>query len=72
MSKVNDLIDEDERYFGDCGGIKYYGVVIDDGYGGRLMDIEGKCYIDLLGSGSWENVGEGGKGVVEGIRKESE
>ena len=50
MSKVNHLIDEDERYFAHSGRIKYYPLVIDHGYGATLIDIDGKSYIDLLAS----------------------
>ncbi|WP_229380104.1 hypothetical protein, partial [Staphylococcus epidermidis] len=39
MSKVNHLIDEDERYFAHSGRIKYYPLVIDHGYGATLIDI---------------------------------
>lgn len=42
MSKVHQLIQEDEHYFAKSGRIKYYPLVIDHGYGATLVDVEGK------------------------------
>ena len=72
MSKVNHLIDEDERYFAHSGRIKYYPLVIDHGYGATLIDIDGKSYIDLLASASSQNVGHAPKPVVEAIKNQTE
>ena len=53
MSKVNHLIDEDERYFAHSGRIKYYPLVIDHGYGATLIDIDGKSYIEVQVRKMW-------------------
>ena len=70
MSKAQDLIKEDEQYFAKSGRIKYYPLAIDHGYGATLVDVDGKEYIDLLGSASSQNVGHAPKKVTEAIKKQ--
>ncbi|MDN8760273.1 aspartate aminotransferase family protein, partial [Staphylococcus aureus] len=56
MSKAEELIQEDGKYFAASGRIKYYPLAIDHGYGATLVDVDGKEYIDLLASASSQNV----------------
>ena len=56
MSKAEELINEDGKYFAASGRIKYYPLAIDHGYGATLVDVDGKEYIDLLSSASSQNV----------------
>ena len=70
MSKAEDMIKEESKYFATSGRIKYYPLVIDHGYGATLVDIDGKEYIDLLASASSQNVGHAPKQVTEAIKKQ--
>ena len=70
MSKAEDMIKEDSKYFATSGRIKYYPLVIDHGYGATLVDIDGNEYIDLLASASSQNVGHAPKQVTEAIKKQ--
>ena len=69
MSKAEELINEDGKYFAASGRIKYYPLAIDHGYGATLVDVDGKEYIDLLSSASSQNVGHAPKPVTEAIKK---
>ncbi|BFL77573.1 aspartate aminotransferase family protein [Staphylococcus hominis subsp. novobiosepticus] len=70
MSKAEDMIKEDSKYFATSGRIKYYPLVIDHGHGATLVDVDGKEYIDLLSSASSQNVGHAPKKVTEAIKKQ--
>ncbi len=72
MSKAEELINEDGKYFAASGRIKYYPLAIDHGYGATLVDVDGKEYIDLLSSASSQNVGHAPKPVTEAIKKQAE
>ena len=72
MSKAEELINEDGKYFAASGRIKYYPLAIDHGYGATLVDVDGKEYIDLLSSASSQNVGHAPKPVTEAIKKQTE
>ena len=72
MSKAEELIQEDGKYFAVSGRIKYYPLAIDHGYGATLVDVDGKEYIDLLASASSQNVGHAPKPVIEAIQKQGE
>ncbi|WP_415425224.1 aspartate aminotransferase family protein [Staphylococcus borealis] len=72
MSKAEELIQEDGKYFAASGRIKYYPLAIDHGYGATLVDVDGKEYIDLLASASSQNVGHAPKPVIEAIQKQAE
>ena len=72
MSKAEELINEDGKYFAASGRIKYYPLAIDHGYGATLVDVDGKEYIDLLSSASSQNVGHAPKPVTEAIKKQVE
>lgn len=72
MSKAEELIQEDGKYFAVSGRIKYYPLAIDHGYGATLVDVDGKEYIDLLASASSQNVGHAPKPVIEAIQKQAE
>ena len=71
MSKAEELINEDGKYFAASGRIKYYPLAIDHGYGATLVDVDGKEYIDLLSSASSQNVGHAPKPVTEAIKKQA-
>lgn len=68
MSKAEELINEDGKYFAASGRIKYYPLAIDHGYGATLVDVDGKEYIDLLSSASSQNVGHAPEQVTEAIK----
>ncbi|MGX0062411.1 hypothetical protein ACUXFM_001719 [Staphylococcus hominis] len=40
MSKAEDMIKEDSKYFATSGRIKYYPLVIDHGYGGFCCKVK--------------------------------
>ncbi len=68
MSKSENLINEDSEYFAKSGRIKYYPLVVDNGYGATVVDVNGKEYIDLLLSASSQNIGHAPKKITEAIK----
>lgn len=62
------LFRENMQNVAPTGIIQYYNLVIQSGSGATITDVEGKQYIDLLGSASSANIGHNHPHLVEALQ----
>lgn len=61
----------DRAHMAPTARIPYYDLVIDHGSGARLVDVDGREYIDLLASASATNIGHCHPNVVRAIEEQA-
>lgn len=71
-TKSEQIIEKDHQSYAPSGRIEYYPLVVDHGHGARIVDVDGKEYIDLLASAAALNLGATPERVVEAIKKQAE
>ncbi|BAP86753.1 4-aminobutyrate aminotransferase [Paucilactobacillus hokkaidonensis JCM 18461] len=62
------LFHQHQKYLAPTGLIQYYNLVIDHATGAEVFDVEGKRYIDLLGSASAMNAGHSNPHVIKAMK----
>lgn len=67
MSRAEQLVAEDKKYFSKAGRVPYYQLVIDHAHGSTVWDVDGKEYLDMLSSAGALNTGHTHEKVVEAI-----
>lgn len=65
-------VKRDNTFMAPTGRIPYYDLVIDHGEGAKLIDVDGKEYIDLLASASATNTGHCHPRVVQAIKDQAD
>jgi 4-aminobutyrate aminotransferase len=67
-----DWINRDDRAIGSCMKIRFFPLVAREAKGNRIVDVEGKEYLDFSGNWSVANTGYGHPKIVEAISRQVE
>ena len=65
MTRNDEILDEEEKYFAGADRVYYFDMVIDSGTGAVVRDVAGNEYIDLLASASATNTGHAHPAIVK-------
>lgn len=67
-SKCIELVKKDEKFIGYSSRAIYFPMVIKDGLGARVRDIDGNTYIDFLSSAAVMNTGYSHPKIIDAIK----
>ena len=71
MKKSKEIIAEDRMLISNSSRISYFPLVVQEGRGAIIKDIDGKTYIDLLSSAAVNNTGHAHPKIVEAITRQA-
>lgn len=69
-SKTNQIIKEELEFLSNTTRVPYYPLVVDYARGSKVIDVDGKEYIDFLSSAAVVNTGHNHPKVVESIQNQ--
>ncbi len=72
MVDNDEVIKRNGELVSDASKIGFFPLAVEKAEGARVIDAEGKEYIDLLGSAAVANVGHGNQKVVDSIKKQAD
>ena len=72
MTRNDEILDEEEKYFAGADRVYYFDMVIDSGTGAVVRDVAGNEYIDLLASASATNTGHAHPAIVKAITEQAQ
>lgn len=72
MTRNDEILDDEEKYFAGADRVYYFDMVIDSGKGAVVRDVAGNEYIDLLASASATNTGHAHPAIVKAITEQAQ
>ena len=71
MTRSRDIVAKDQTLISSAYRVRYFPLVVQEGTGATVTDVNGKVYIDLLASAAVNNTGHAHPRVVEAIVRQA-
>lgn len=71
MKRSTEIVARDETLISSAFRVKYFPLVVQEGSGATVTDVDGKVYIDLLASAGVSNTGHSHPRIVEAITRQA-